>query len=160
MTKSILAFLALIPVLAAPAQLAAQPSETVQQIRQLIHSGNAYVAENLSDQPNTYSADGSMEFWSSGGLMQRVPADGDLLGYESYAMTSKYISVIELAEGQVAVAMYYTEGSYDVVGLDPVPNYLTRVTQVYVKENGEWKVRAAHYSPVAGGTGTNQTSVN
>jgi len=34
------------------------------------------------------------------------------------------------------------------------------VTQVYVKENGKWKVRAAHWSPIAGGSGTNQNSLD
>ncbi len=58
------------------------------------------------------------------------------------------------------MAQYYSEGSMHLDGQDPLPNYFTRVTQVYVKENGEWKVRAAHYSPVVGGTGTNQTTLN
>ncbi len=41
-----------------------------------------------------------------------------------------------------------------------VSNYRTRVTQVYVKEGGKWKVRAAHFSPIMGGAGTSQTSVD
>ena len=40
-----------------------------------------------------------------------------------------------------------------------VSDYRTRVTQVFVKEDGEWKVRAAHWSPIAGGAGTSQTAV-
>ena len=38
-----------------------------------------------------------------------------------------------------------------------VQNYRTRVTGVFVKEDGKWKVRAAHWSPIAGGSGTSQS---
>jgi len=41
-----------------------------------------------------------------------------------------------------------------------VSHYLTRVTQVYVKEGGSWKIRASHWSPVSGGSGTSQSSLN
>jgi hypothetical protein len=37
---------------------------------------------------------------------------------------------------------------------------MTRVTEVYVNEGGKWKVRAAHYSPIAAGSGTKQTAVD
>jgi hypothetical protein len=146
--------------LSLPTQVTAQASQTTQEIRQLIRDGNAYVAENLEDEPGVYSADGSLEFWSSGGLMNRIPADTPLGTYQSFSLTAKYISVIELAEGQVAVAQYYSEGSFHLDGQDPLSNYFTRVTQVFVREDGGWKVRAAHYSPVMGGTGTNQTTLN
>ena len=66
----------------------------------------------------------------------------------------------ERLEGQAAVAMYYTEGRFKAKGGAAVDNYLTRATQVYVKENGKWKVRAAHWSPIAGGSGTNQNSID
>ena len=41
-----------------------------------------------------------------------------------------------------------------------VSHYMTRVMQVYVMENGEWKVRAAHWSPIQGGSGTSQTALD
>jgi hypothetical protein len=44
-------------------------------------------------------------------------------------------------------------------GLPAVPNYRTRVTQVFVKEEGDWKIRAAHWSPLMGGAGTSQTVI-
>ena len=159
MTRTRYLLAAAIAAIALPTPVTAQQSQTAQEIRQLIRAGNAYVAENLSDQPNVYSADGSLEFWSSGGLMQRIPADTPLGTYQNFSLTAKYISVIELAEGQVAVAQYYSEGSFHLDGQTPLPNYLTRVTVVFVREDGEWKTRAAHYSPVVGGTGTNQTSL-
>lgn len=159
MSRTCSLFVVTLLALALPAPAAAQPSETAQEIRQLIRAGNTYSRENLRGQPNTYSSEGALEFWSSGGLMQRVSNDQGVEEFESFGLTAKYISVVELAE-DVALAMYYSEGSMHVAGMAPVSNYFTRVTQVFVREDGEWKIRASHFSPVMGGTGTNQTSVN
>jgi len=62
--------------------------------------------------------------------------------------------------GEVAVAQYYSEGGLAPVGSADVSNYRTRATQVFVKEGGKWKVRAAHWSPIQGGAGISQTSVD
>jgi hypothetical protein len=46
------------------------------------------------------------------------------------------------------------------VGIYPaVSHYMTRVSEVYVKEDGEWKLRSAHWSPVTGGSGTSQSAL-
>ena len=76
------------------------------------------------------------------------------------SLTPKHIKVVTLVENQAAVAMYYSEGSFQETGQKPVSHYMTRVTDVYVKEGGKWKLRAAHYSPIAAGQGTQQTSVD
>ena len=34
-------------------------------------------------------------------------------------------------------------------GAPAVSHYMTRGTQVFVKEDGEWKVRSSHYSPIS-----------
>jgi hypothetical protein len=141
----------------APGQAAA---DTAEEVRATILEDMAYTNKNLKDAPDTVAKDGSVEFWSSGGLMQWVPADGAISEYEYQTLTPKYIEVITLVEGQAAVAMYYSEGKFKAKGGEAVNNYLTRVTQVYVKEGGRWKVRAAHWSPVAGGSGTNQNSID
>jgi hypothetical protein len=57
------------------------------------------------------------------------------------------------------MAQFYVEGSFHQTGQPPVGDYFTRATQVFVKEDGEWKIRAAHWSPVVGGTGTKQTAI-
>ena len=119
-------------------------------------SSYAYSKENLTDAPDTYAAAGALEFWSSGGLIQSVPADTPLLDYESYSLTPKHIRVIMLADDQVAIAQFYVEGSYLEVDQAPTTDYMTRVTQVFVEEDGQWKVRASHFSPITGGSGTSQ----
>ena len=135
-------------------------ADTVEEVTATIKERMAYSNENLTDAPDTISKEGSYQFWSSGGLMQWVPADAALDEFEFQSITPKHIKVIELADGQAAVAMYYSEGGFQRKGSAPVTGYLTRVTEVYVKEDGVWKVRAAHWSPVAGGSGTNQNALD
>lgn len=104
------------------------------------------------------SKDGVVAFWSSGGLMQHIGAGGNLSEYEFSNIRPKHIEVVVLDGGNSAIAMYYAEGSFQRKGAAPVSNYLTRVMQVWVNEGGTWKTRAAHWSQVIGGTGTNQTA--
>ena len=99
---------------------------------------------------------GALAFWSSGGLLQEASREGPLGGFVSFNVNPKHIHVITLVEGQAAVAMYYSEGSMHPEGADPVPNYRTRVTQVFVKEDGRWRLRASHWSALAPGSGTTQ----
>ena len=135
-------------------------ADTAEEVETVIKERMAYSNENLKDEPDTVSKDGSFQVWSSGGLMQWVPADGPLDEYDFQSITPKHIEVITLVEGQAAVAMYYSEGGFQRKGAKPVTGYLTRVTEVYVKEDGVWKVRAAHWSPIAGGSGTNQNTLD
>jgi len=46
-----------------------------------------------------------------------------------------------------------------VKGAQPVDHYLTRATEVFVKEGDSWMVRAAHWSPIVGGTGIKETAL-
>ncbi len=133
---------------------------TEQEVIKTIMDGNAYAKENLMDQDDTVSQDGSLEFWSSGGFLQELRAGSAPQEYESINIDAKHIQVITLVPGQIAVAQFYSEGSMAPKGSAAVSNYRTRATQVFVKENGMWKVRAGHWSPIAGGSGTSQTAVN
>ncbi len=159
MLRVVAVFLAVFSVVALPGQATAQgQNPVVQEIRQVINSSYEYTRENLEDEPGVIHSAGSVEFWSSGGLANSVPADAPSRTYESFNMFPKYIWVISLSE-DVAMAQFFVEGSYKETGKPPVENYFTRATQVFVRENGEWKVRAAHWSPVVGGTGTKQTAI-
>ena len=135
-------------------------ADTADEIKAMIIQDNADVRKNLAGSDDGYSKHGSVEFWSSGGLMQHVPADSPVATWEDFSLSPKHIKVVTLVEGQAAVAMYYSEGSFKETGKSPVSHYMTRVTDVYVKEGGKGKLRAAHYSPIAAGQGTAQTSVD
>jgi hypothetical protein len=133
---------------------------TEEAVKKTIIDGNAYVKKNLKDEEDTVSKEGSLEFWSSAGFLQHVTADDKLTEYESINIDAKHIHVITLVPGEIAVAQYYSEGSMAPEGSAAVSNYRTRATQVFVKEDGKWKVRAAHWSPIASGSGTSQTAVD
>jgi len=135
-------------------------ADTADEIKALIKQDNADSRSNLSSGSEGISKHGSLDFWSSGGLMQYTPADSPAATWEQFSLTPKHIKVITLVEDQAAVAMYYSEGSFHETGQKPVSHYMTRVTVVYVKEDGKWRQRAAHYSPIAAGQGTQQTSLD
>lgn len=158
MNKALLS-MAVAALLTVPGPARAQQSASQQEIRQVIRDTYTYSKENLADAPGTYSSEGALEFWSSGGLLQVVPADAPLSEYDSFSLTPKHIRVTMLADDQVAVAQFYAEGAFKVKGQPAVTDYMTRVTQVFVKENGEWKVRASHFSPIMGGSGTPQRAL-
>ena len=149
-----------IGALAFAGTLAQADSATEDEVKKTIVDGNAYAKKNLKDQEDTVSKDGSLEFWSSGGFLQEVKAGSEPDEYDSVNIDAKHIHVITLVPGKVAVAQFYSEGSMAPKGSAAVSNYRTRATQVLVKEGGKWKVRAAHWSPITGGSGTSQTAVD
>ena len=127
-------------------------------IKQIMASNN-YVNKNKTNM-SEYSKDGALEFWSSGGLLHEVGPGGRSDEYESFNMSIKHVEVLILVPKKAAVAMYYSEGSMTPKASKPVGHYMTRVTQAFVKENGEWRIRASHWSPIMGGAGTSQTATN
>ena len=153
MKKIIMSFIIL--SLALPSILFAGDKEDI--IEHLLKS-NAYL--NKYNKPMAeYSKNGALEFWSSGGLMHEVSSSGRLGSYDNINISSKHIEVIVLVPGKAAVAMYYTEGSMKPKGAPQVSHYMTRVTQALVKEGDGWKIRASHWSPLTGGSGTTQSSI-
>lgn len=131
-------------------------SDTEKEITQTIVASNEYTNKNQKGNPEEYSAKGALEFWSSGGLLQEIAPAGRPDDFDSVSIKPKHIRVLTLVEGQAAVAHYYAEGSMKPKGSPAVSHYLTRVTQVFVKEGGKWKVRSSHWSPITGGSGTSQ----
>ena len=47
-------------------------TEVEKEVKQLILDNNAYALKNLEDQAKMISKEGSLEFWSSGGLLQSI----------------------------------------------------------------------------------------
>ncbi|MDH3587954.1 MAG: hypothetical protein OEQ74_00985 [Gammaproteobacteria bacterium] len=135
-------------------------AKTETEVRKAVEAGYAYAKKELRDQDNVVPRDGALHFWSSGGLLQRVPANAPVSEYDYNSVTPKHIEVITLQPGKSAVAMYYAEGSFKEKGRDAVGHYMTRVTEVMIKEGGTWKITAAHYSAIAGGSGTNQNALD
>jgi len=59
----------------------------------------------------------------------------------------RYPEAHEISEG-VILARYYLEGQIEFADGTRVADYRTRVTQVWVREDGEWKYRSWHFSPL------------
>lgn len=156
MPRNAFALLAVAALVVYPSMAAAQ-SQTEQEVRQTIIDGYDYTNTNLQSRPYGYSQLGALEFWSSGGLLHEISTTGRPEEFDSFSIRPKHIRVTALVEGQVAMAHFYAEGSMKPKGSSAVSNYLVRVTQIYVKEAGEWKIRSAHWSPILGGSGTSQT---
>lgn len=134
-------------------------ADTAKEIRDVVLANMAHTNKNLSQDPMRISSAGSKEFFSSGGLLNTITRKAGVSDFEYFSGTVKHIEVVVLVEGQAAVAHYYQEASMKPKGLPAVPNYRTRVTQAFAKEDGMWRIKAAHWSPLRGGAGTSQTVV-
>jgi hypothetical protein len=132
---------------------------TEEEIRDVVKANIAHTNKMMSQDPTRISKYGSKEFFSSGGLLNTIQRDNDASDFEYFSGSVKHIEVVVLVEGQAAVAHYYQEAVMKPKGLPAVPNYRTRVTQAFVKEDGMWRIKAAHWSPLQGGAGTSQTVV-
>jgi len=134
-------------------------ADTATEVRQVILDDLAHMNQELNQDPMRLSKDGSKEFFSSGGLLNHLDRTSGGNTFEMFEGSIKHIEVVVLVEGQAAVAHFYQEAMMKPTGLPVVPNYRTRVTQIFVKEEGDWKIRAAHWSPLMGGAGTSQTVI-
>ena len=134
-------------------------ADTASEVRQVVLDQIAHMNQELNQDPMRLSKDGSKEFNSSGGLLNHLERTSGGNTFEMFEGSIKHIEVVVLVEGQAAVAHFYQEAMMKPTGLPAVPNYRTRVTQIFVKEEGGWKIRAAHWSPLMGGAGTSQTVI-
>jgi len=134
-------------------------ADTASEVRQVVLDQIAHMNQELNQDPMRLSKDGSKEFNSSGGLLNHLERTSGGNTFEMFEGSIKHIEVVVLVEGQAAVAHFYQEAMMKPTGLPAVPNYRTRVTQIFVKEEGDWKIRAAHWSPLMGGAGTSQTVI-
>ena len=134
-------------------------ADTASEVRQVVLDQIAHMNQELNQDPMRLSKDGSKEFFSSGGLLNHLDRTSGGNTFEMFEGSIKHIEVVVLVEGQAAVAHFYQEAMMKPTGLPVVPNYRTRVTQIFVKEEGGWKIRAAHWSPLMGVAGTSQTVI-
>ena len=133
-------------------------TEVEKEVRQLILNNNAYALKKLEFKAKMISKEGALEFWSSGGLLQSAQQNNKVRKFENFNTHPKHIKIIEI-NATTAVAMYYVEGNVQHKGSENNSNYLTRVMQVYVKDEDGWKIRTAHWSPLTGGKGTTETAI-
>ncbi len=150
---------AMIAVLMFAGTAALADEQTEREIRQTIVDTYAETNRTKMATSENYSKHGAVEFWSSGGVMHDVGRDDNAGEYDEFNIDAFHIRVVTLVPGQAAVAHFYAQGSMKPKGAPRVGNYFTRATQVFVKADGEWRIRSSHWSPVLGGAGTSQTSL-
>jgi hypothetical protein len=155
----------MIGILSLSSQIQGDPHEATQAqkdesaVRDFIEDAWRAEKKNMKVDIGNLSSKGSVEFFSSGGLLQELSPQMDVVEYEIFTVVPKHVHCVSLVPGKAVVAMYYAEGAEQFKGQSLVPKKLVRITQVYVKEDGAWKIRAAHWSPLTGGQGTSNTSV-
>jgi hypothetical protein len=132
-------------------------ADVEEEVRAAVHASYSSTEVDLVDTRDSISRQGALQFWSSGGLMLLSTPDDPPIEYEMFSIEPKHIEVIRLSD-DAAVALYYAEGSMQPKGRAVVPRYLTRVMEVYVREDGVWKARAGHWSPLQGGGGTSRAT--
>ena len=99
----------------------------------------------------TMDGDSNGSFWYRREATVSAVTEGQSPENE-FNFTARYIEVDILEKGKVAVAYYYLVGSYNINGVQK-NDYRTRVSQIFVKEKGSWKVKAGHYTPLHSGSG-------
>ena len=100
-----------------------------------------------------------MKFWSICGLIYEIRTEGQPEKYDLINVFPKHINVISLIPGEAVIAMYYSEGALRSKGYSNVSHYMKRVTQLFVKEDRDWKVRALQWSLVQSRSGISQTAM-
>ena len=136
-----------------------QEKKDADQIKEMIKKNGEEMRNTGKLSESNMSAKGAHDFWSSGGMLVDLKPDFQYK-FDEYNLAPKHITVISLVPGKAAVAAYYNEGTFKPTNGNKVDHYLCRVTTVFVNENGKWKARHSHFSPVQGGSGTTQTSVD
>lgn len=133
-----------------------EKTEEELEIIQYLKDRFAYSRENLKEMSDIHSKHGQIEFQSHGGLMDKVMPHPVRIQYEYFHVDVKHIEAVSLAPGVVG-AMYYSTGSCKVTNGPTLSNLGIRATEIFVKEDGKWKGRIGHWSPLNGYGGLSGT---
>ena len=99
----------------------------------------------------TMNGDSNGSFWYENTPTVKSLTDNRKAGDKSN-FTPRYIEIDILVPGKAAVAYYYLVGSFTMKGVTK-NDYRTRVSQIFVTENEEWKIKSGHFSPLHSGSG-------
>ena len=101
----------------------------------------------------TMNGDSNGSFWfRQESTVSAITANGWGSSNNKFNFKPRYIEVDVLETGKVAIAYYYLVGSYTINGSSK-NDYRTRVSQVFIKESGSWKVNSGHFTQLHGGSG-------
>ena len=127
-------------------------SDEEREVIEYLHERTRYSKTKLEEMPDIYAKEGALEFQSHGGLLEVVMPHEPKIKYDYFNVEPKHIETVKLGDRAVG-AMYYLAGSAQVTNGPTITNYAARVTEVFVKEDGRWKGRLGHWSPLFGQKG-------
>ena len=99
----------------------------------------------------TMNGDSNGSFWYMQESTVAAVTEGQTPNNE-FNFKPRYIKIDVLEKDRVAIAYYYLVGSYSINGQEK-NDYRTRVSQVFVKEEGGWKIKSGHFTPLYSGSG-------
>jgi hypothetical protein len=99
----------------------------------------------------TMNGDSNGSFWYMQESTVAAVTEGQAPSNE-FNFKPRYIKIDVLEKDRVAIAYYYLVGSYSINGQEK-NDYRTRVSQVFVKEEGGWKIKSGHFTPLYSGSG-------
>jgi len=101
----------------------------------------------------TMNGDSNGSFWfKQESTVSAITANGWGSPNNKFDFEPRYIEIDVLEKGKIAIAYYYLVGSYTINGTSK-SDYRTRVSQVFIKENGSWKIKSGHFTQLHGGSG-------
>jgi len=108
---------------------------TEAEIKKLIIEDNAYSKKHLKGAEDTVSSEGSLEFWSSGGLLHALSADLEPDEFKTFALDVKHIHVITLVQGKPQLLSIILKDRWSARAAEPSaitepgqPRYLSKRT--------------------------------
>ena len=113
--------------------------------------------KNWKEYVSTMHSGGTMNGDSNGSFWYRTEASVKAVTANNspsdrYNFKPRYLEIDMLVTGKAAAAYYYLVGSYTINGVTK-NDYRTRVSQVLVTEEGKWKIKAGHFTPLHSGSG-------
>ena len=129
---------------------AGDTDDVIAQVEKLWEARNAMDYEtqwNLVSKDGAFGANSNGTFFNYAEKGTVDDVKQGLSGIEKSNISVMYPKAAVIADG-VVLARYYLEGQIEFAGGAREPMYRTRVTQIWVKEGGEWKYRSWHFSPL------------
>lgn len=105
---------------------------------------------DLGSKAGSFSANSNGTFFSSDEKGTLAELTENLSNIKKSNVSVRYPEAVQLSD-TVVLARYYLEGQIDFSDGNREANYRTRVTNIWVKEDGEWKNRSWHFSPLHNG---------
>ena len=101
----------------------------------------------------TMNGDSNGSFWfRQESTVSAVTANGWGSPNNKFDFEPRYVEIDILEKGKIAIAFYYLVGSYTINGISK-SDYRTRVSQVFIKVDGGWKIKSGHFTQLHGGSG-------